>query len=169
MAQKNRLLSVGLRLLTIQALVVGLLFPTMGMAAQIEIGKKVVQGMKIRVWLEKPQKMQMLMKGMWMTYRPQAGALTHHLGVDLIVPENGARIPYAKVSTTLTNSKSGKKTVKKLPAMFGKRLFYGANLKLAPGKYDLVVRVNPPTLMRMEGAMNKWVKPIEAKFTLTVK
>ena len=97
MAKKNRLLSVSLHLLTIQVLVVGLLFPTMGMAAQIEIGKKVVQGMKIRVWLEKPQKMQMFMSGKWMTFRPQAGAFTHHLGVDLIVPENDARIPYAKV------------------------------------------------------------------------
>lgn len=153
----------------ILALALGALLPPKALAAEREVGKKVISGMTVRVWLEEPKKMQMFMNGKWMTFRPKAGALTHHLGVDLSVPASGERIPYAAVSATLINGKSGKRMTKRLPAMFGKRLFYGVNLKLDRGKYELVIKVDPPKVMRMEGAMNQWTKPIGAKFALEVK
>ena len=107
--------------------------------------------------------------GEWKTYRPKAGALTHHLTVVLADPESGQHIPAAKVSATIVNKKTGKKMEKKLPPMFGKNLIYGANIFLKPGKYDLIVKVGPPSLMRVEGAINKWLKPIQAKFAFQVQ
>jgi len=150
----------------------------------IRVGKLVVQGMAISVELEAPKVMQMMMKstggmggmggtggmggmggmGEWKTYRPKAGTLTHHLTVVLADPESGQHIPAAKVSASIVNKKTGKKMEKKLPPMFGKNLIYGANIFLKPGKYDLIIKVGPPRVMRVEGAINKWLKPIQAKF-----
>lgn len=149
----------------------------------IPVGKQVVQGMAISVELEAPKVMQMMMSGMggmggmggtggmgeWKTYQPKAGALTHHLTVVLAHPESGKHIPAAKVSASIVNKKTGKKIEKKLPPMFGKNLIYGANIFLKPGKYDLIVKVGPPSLMRVEGALNKWLKPIQAKFAFQVQ
>ena len=137
-------------------------------AAELEVGKREVGGMNVRVWLDKPMSMQMLMQGRWMTFRPKAGALTHHLGIDLTAPGSGAIIPTAVIEATLTNRKTGKAMTKKLPAMLGKRFVYGTNLRLDPGKYDLVVKIAPPTIMRMGPSMNKWQKPVQARFDLTV-
>ncbi len=140
----------------------------------IQVGKQVVQGMAISVALEAPKVMQMMMSGMggmgeWKTYRPKPGALTHHITVVLAHPESGKHIPAAKVSAAIVNKKTGKKIEKKLPPMFGKNLIYGANIFLKPGKYDLIVKVEPPSLMRVEGAINKWLKPIQAKFAFQVQ
>ncbi len=140
----------------------------------IRVGKQVVQGMAISVELEPPKVMQMMMGGMegmgeWKTYQPKAGALTHHITVVLAHPESGKHIPAAKVSASIVNKKTGKKMEKKLPPMFGKKLIYGANIFLKPGKYDLIVKVGPPSLMRVEGAINKWLKPIQAKFAFDLK
>ncbi len=146
----------------------------------IPVGKQVVQGMAISVELEPPKVMQMMMKGMggmggmegmgeWKTYQPKAGALTHHITVVLAHPESGKHIPAAKVSASIVNKKTGKKMEKKLPPMFGKNLIYGANIFLKPCKYDLIVKVGPPSLMRVEGAINKWLKPIQAKFAFDLK
>jgi len=171
-------------------LVGGLLVISEGAAAAesktIRVGKLVVQGMAISVELEAPKVMQMMMKGMggmggaggmggmggmeeWKTYRPKAGALTHHLTVVLAHPESGKHIPAAKVSASIVNKKTGKTIEKKLPPMFGKSLIYGANIFLKPGKYDMIVKVGPPRLMRVEGAINKWMKPIQAKFSFRVQ
>ena len=141
----------------------------------IPVGNQVVQGMAISVELEAPKVMQMMMAGMsemggmggmgeWKTYQPKAGALTHHITVVLAHPESGQHIPAAKVSASIVNKKTGKKIEKKLPPMFGKNLIYGANIFLKPGKYDLIIKVGPPRVMRVEGAINKWLKPIQAKF-----
>ena len=44
----------------------------------------------------------------------------------------------------------------------------GVNIRLEPGEYELILTVEPPTLMRVEGAIDKWLEPIEAKFTFVV-
>ena len=137
-------------------------------AAELEVGKREVGGMNVRVWLDKPMSMQMLMQGRWTTYRPKAGALTHHLGIDLTASGNGAIIPTAVIEATLTNRETGKAITKKLPAMLGKRFVYGTNVRLDPGKYDLVVKITPPTIMRMGPSINRWQKPVQGKFNLTV-
>ena len=125
--------------------------------------------MNIRVWLDKPKQMQMQMQGMWQTFRPKAGELTHHLGIDLTDSRSGGAIPTAVIKVNLTHRKSGKQIAKKLPAMFGKRLIYGANVRLEKGKYDLVVEIDPPTIMRMGPSINKWQTPVEAKFTFEIE
>ena len=174
-------------------LVGGLLVISKGAAAAesntIPVGKLVVQGMAISVELEAPKVMQVMMKGTggmggmggtggmggmggmgeWKTYRPKAGALTHHLTVELAHPESGQHIPAAKVSATIVNKKTGKKMEKKLPPMFGKKLIYGTNIFLKAGKYDLIIKVGPPGLMRIESALDKWLKPIQAKFAFRVQ
>jgi Fe2+ transport protein len=137
-------------------------------AEEIEVGKREIGGMKVRVWLDEPMSMQMQMQGRWTTYRPKAGALTHHLGIDLTVSGNGSVIPTAGVEAKLTNRKTGKSMTRKLPAMLGKRFVYGANVRLDPGKYDLVVKITPPTIMRMGPSINKYQKSVQAKFELTV-
>ena len=166
--RKHHLFSYGWLWLGVLALTTGLLLPLEGVAAELEVGKKEIAGMNVRVWLDKPMKMQMLMQGMWKTYRPQAGKLTHHLGIDLTDPRSGGAIPTAVIEATLTHRKTGKQMTKKLPAMFGKRFIYGVNLWLEKGKYDLVVKIDPPTIMRMGPSMNKWQSPGEAKFTFDV-
>ena len=152
----------------ILALTAGLFLSPGALAAELEVGKKEIGGMNVRVWLDKPMKMQMLMQGMWKTYRPQAGKLTHHLGIDLTDPKSGGAIPTAVIEVTLTHRKTGKQMTKKLPAMFGKRFIYGVNLQLEEGKYDLVVKIDPPTIMRMGPSMNKWQTPVQAKYTFQV-
>ncbi len=153
------------------ALIAGPLLPAGAVAQVVDLGTKVTDGMSIRMWLEEPKPMQMFMKGQgkWMSFRPKSGALTHHLGVDLTVPQSGERIPYAEIDATLTNRGTGTRMTKNLPAMFGSHLFYGINLKLEPGDYDLVINVKPATMMRMEGAFDKWLEPIEARFAFEVK
>ena len=141
------------------------------------VGKQVVNGMAIAVELEVPKVMQMMMKGMgemggmgeWKTFRPKPGALTHHLTVILTDPETREQIPYASVSGTIINAQTKAKMTKKLPPMFGQNLIYGVNIRLEPGKYQLILTVEPPTLMRVEGAINKWLRPIQAKFSFDVK
>ena len=165
----HRFYSPGWLWVGILALTTGLLLSQGALAAEIEVGKKELGGMNVRVWLDKPMKMQMLMQGMWKTYRPQAGKLTHHLGIDLTDPRSGLAIPTAVIEVTLTHRESGKQMTKKLPAMFGKRFIYGVNLRLDEGKYDLVVKIDPPSIMRMGPSMNKWQTPVEAKFTFVVK
>lgn len=145
----------------------------------IAVGKQVVAGMSVAVELEEPKQMQM--KGMgqmggmggsmaeWKTFRPKAGALTHHLTVILAVPATGERIPYADVSATIINRADKAKVEKELPAMFGDKLIYGTNVFLKPGNYDLILSIGPPALMRVEDAINKWLQPIQAKFGFEVK
>ena len=163
----SRFYSSGWLWFGILALTAGLFLSHGALAAELEVGKKEIGGMNVRVWLDKPMKMQMLMDNMWMTFRPQAGLLTHHLGIDLTDPRSGGTIPTAVIEVTLTHQ-TGKQMTKKLPAMFGKRFIYGVNLRLEEGEYDLVVKIDPPTIMRMGPSMNKWQSPGEAKFTFDV-
>ena len=150
-------------------LVSGLLYSHSAVAAEVEIGKTETAGMNVRVWLDKPMNMQMLMGGKWQTFRPQAGKLTHHLGIDLTDQRSGGAIPTAAIKVTLTHLDSGKVTTKKLPEMFGKRLIYGVNLALEKGTYDLAITIDPPTIMRMGPSMNQWMAPVEAQFTFDVE
>ncbi len=78
-------------------LAASLLLAVGAQATEFEVGKREVGGMNVRVWLDKPMSMQMLMQGRWTTYRPKAGALTHHLGIDLTAPGSGAIIPTAVI------------------------------------------------------------------------
>ena len=146
----------------------------------IAVGKQVIEDMRISVELERPKMMQMMMKGMgemgrmagmggWKTFRPKAGELTHHLTLVLAVPTTGERIPYAEVSATIVNVQTKDKMEKKLPAMFGENLIYGTNVFLKPGKYDLAITVEPPSVMRIEGGFDKWLKPIQANFSFQVQ
>jgi len=167
--RKQHFFSDGWRWLGVLALTAGLLMPLQGAAAELDVYKEESAGMNVRVWLDKPMKMQMLMQGKWMSFRPKAGALSHHLGIDLTDPKGGGAIPTAVIKATLTHRESGKQTTKDLPAMFGKRFIYGANLKLEKGNYDAVVKIDPPTIMRMGPSMNRWQYPVEAKFTFVVE
>ena len=167
--RKQNFLSFGWRWLGILALTAGLLLPLQGTAAERDVYKKEIEGMSVRVWLDKPMKMQMLMEGKWMSFRPRAGALSHHLGIDLTDLKSGGAIPTAVIQVTLTHRESRKQTTTDLPAMFGKRFIYGANLKLEQGIYDADVRIDPPTIMRMGPSMNQWQSPVEAKFTFVVE
>jgi len=44
-----------------------------------------------------------------------------------------------------------------------------SGIRLARGTYKVLVTVQPPTMMRMEAALNKWLKPVQAVFTFEVK
>lgn len=165
-----------LRLLVLVSLVAPLVVATTVTAQAQEaettvVGEQVVNGMTIAVVLEAPKVMQMKMSGMemWRTFQPTAGALTHHLTVVLTDPETGQRIPYANAAATITNRQTRAEVKKNLPAMFGDKLVYGVNIFLEPGEYDLVITVEPPTLMRIEGAIDKWLTPVEARFVFDVK
>ena len=137
----------------------------------IIVGRQVKNGLSIAVALEAPKVMQMMMKGMgmWRTFQPRAGALTHHLTLILTDPETGQRIPYANAAATITNRQTRAEVKKNLPAMLGEELIYGVNIFLEPGTYDLVITVEPPTAMRVEGSIDKWLEPAEASFVFEVK
>lgn len=132
-----------------------------------EIGARTVGGMEIEAELEEPEEGQMLMGGQWMIQEPAQGD-THHFEVALIEPKFGGRIPYAKVTATFLNLKTGGKFAKRLDPMYGKNFHYGANVRLAHGTYRVTVKVQPPALMRVGEALNKWLKPVTAEFRFTV-
>ncbi len=136
-------------------------------SAADEIGEKTVGGMKIEAELEDAEAMQMLMNGEWMVQQPSTGD-THHFEVALVDPKNGGRIPYAGVSAIFVNTKTGARFVKRLDAMYGDSLHYGANVKLGKGSYTASVKVQPPTLMREGEGLNRWLKPVQATFAFQV-
>ena len=132
-----------------------------------EIGQRIVGGLKIEAELEDAQAMQMLMAGEWMTQQPTKQA-THHFEVALSDPKYGGRIPYAAVSATFVNLATKATFAKRLDAMYGDQLHYGANVKLPKGRYSVAVTVRPPTLMREGESLNRWLKPAKTLFTFTV-
>ncbi|MFQ5875778.1 MAG: iron transporter [Dehalococcoidia bacterium] len=137
-------------------------------AGKIEVGKTVVGGMEIEVELEEPSEMRMLMMGKWKLMKPAKGD-THHLEVKTSVPGKGYRIPYSDVRATFINLESKKEFVKKVAPMFGANFHYGVNVTLKKGKYEAVIDIAPPTMMRMEESLNKWLKPVQARFQFEVK
>lgn len=132
-----------------------------------EIGTLTVGGMKIEAELEEAETMQMLMNGEWIIQQPGKDE-THHFEVALVDPAFGGRIPYAKVSATFRSLKTGTTFAKRLDAMYGDNLHYGANVKLTKGRYVVTVRVQPPALMREGEGLNKWLKAVKAQFRFTV-
>lgn len=40
---------------------------------------------------------------------------------------------------------------------------------LKPGTYDLTLGIGAPDVMRIEGAMDKWLAPVQVKFAIKVK
>lgn len=167
--------------LVVLASAVGLSTGALAQDKAVEVGKKVVEGMAITVELEEPKRMQMKMgggmgqmggmgsMGQWKTFRPKPGELTHHLTVSLSVAETGAPIPYVEVSATLVHRQSKERMEKELPPMLGTRFIYGNNVFLKPGTYDLTLAIGAPEVMRIEGAMDRWLEPVKAKFTFEVK
>ncbi len=139
-----------------------------GEVEEIEVGKAVVGGMEIEVELEEPSEMQMLKGGEWRLIKPAKGD-THHLEVKISVPEKGYRIPYADVRATFIELRSKKEFRKKVFPMFGGNFYHGVNVTLEKGRYAVIVDVAPPTMMRMEESLNKWLKPVWAKFQFEAK
>jgi hypothetical protein len=129
-------------------------------AAADEIGGRIVGGMKIEAEIEDAEAMQMFTAGRWMIHEPAKGA-THHFEVIL-------SDPYAGVTATFVNLATKAKFAKRLDAMYGKQLHYGANVSLASGRYRVAVAVGPPALMREGEALNRWLSPVKTLFTFTV-
>jgi hypothetical protein len=149
-------------------IVLGLSLVHSPMVFAAKVGERVVGGMRIVVELEKPAMMRMLMQGMWMMRKPETG-VTHHFEVVLEDPEFGGRIPYARVSAAFENLRTKSRFTKRLDPMYGEKLHYGADVRLARATYKVLVTVRPPTMMRMEAALNKWLQPVQAEFTFDVK
>ena len=147
---------------------VGFSAARVGGAEKIEVGETVVGGMEIKAELEEPSEMQMLMKGKWRLIKPAKGD-THHLEVKTSVPGKGYRIPYSDVTATFIDLQSKEKFLKKAHPMFGGNFHYGVNVTLKKGKYEAIIDVAPSTMMRMEESLNKWMKPVQAKFQFEVK
>ncbi len=124
--------------------------------------------MEIKAELEEPSAHQMLMMDKWMVMKPEKG-VTHHLEVKTSVPKKGYRIPYSEVKATFLNLQSKKTFVKKVHPMFGGNFHYGVDVSLKKGKYEVTIDVSPPTIMRMEKSLNKWLKPVKTKFRFEVK
>jgi uncharacterized protein involved in high-affinity Fe2+ transport len=134
----------------------------------IEIGKVIAGGMEIKAELEAPSAHQMPMMDKWMVMKPEKN-VTHHLEVKTSVPGKGYRIPYSEVKATFLNLQSKKTFTKKAHPMFGGNFHYGVDVTLTKGKYEITIDVSPPTLMRMEESLNKWLKPVKTKFQFEVK
>lgn len=146
----------------------GMFFTGLAVADEMEIGKVIVGGMEVEAELEAPTTQQMLMKGKWMMVKPKKNA-THHLEVKTSVPGKGYRIPYSTVKATFLNLQSKKTFTKMVHPMFGGNFHYGTDVTLPKGKYELTIDVSPPSIMRMEESINKWLKPVKTKFRFEVK
>ncbi len=128
------------------------------------VGTKVVNDMKIELYMEAPKQGMVMTSGKPMMME---GTPTHHAEVKVFDPASGRFIPYLDVVLHFENQSTGEKLrLLPLPAMLGGWFHYGRNATL-PGKgtYKVTVDVTPQELMRYKRMAKKWAAP--ASITLT--
>ena len=79
----------------------------------------------------------------------------------------GYRIPNMDIAVTITNTETGKSSIKHLHAMFGGNYHYGSNIALSEGEYVFSFHAEPPRFMREGDRANSWIEPIDAEFAFS--
>ncbi|MBI4320572.1 MAG: iron transporter [Chloroflexi bacterium] len=131
------------------------------------IGEANLADMRVKLELEPPKPMTMLMDGQWTEMAMAMGK--YHVEVKPEDPKSNTRIPYAQVSFLATNQDTGHKVELDLHPMWGgSGLHYAANGDLPDGTYSATVIVGPPSFMRAGDDRQRWLMPTQADFEFTL-
>ncbi len=99
---------------------------------------------------------------------PMAGtsATAKHLIAEILDRETGEAVPYLPVEAEI--AAAGKTQRVTLQGMLGGNgLHYGADVTLPSGKVQVILRVGPSTLHRMESAPDRYQSPVQTTFEWT--
>ena len=141
-----------------------LLLPHLGWAEgeRARIGVQTVGSLEIALYVWRPQEI-VHPKGIGHP-EPKGGA-THHLDVRVYDLRRAIYIPYLNVKATITDQTGKREFTVELDPMIGEWIHYGANVTLPhPGRYAILVTVDPPDIARYKHLADVWNTRAEALF-----
>ncbi|MBI2954762.1 MAG: hypothetical protein HYY30_10650 [Chloroflexi bacterium] len=131
--------------------------------ATVLVGEASLDDIRIKLELEPPKAMSMLMSGNWTEMAASDGK--YHVEVKPEDPKTNNRIPYAQVVFSATNRDTGENIDLILHPMWGSSgLHYAANGDLPDGVYVATVLVGVPTFARAGADRDRWTMPSQARF-----
>ena len=146
------------------SLFVLLLLPQLasGQSERARIGAQTVGNLEIALYIWGPQQV-IHPKG---SGHPEAAApATHHLDVRVYDLRRGIYIPYLNVKATISDLPTKREFAVELTPMIGEWIHYGANITLPhPGRYAILVTVDPPDIARYKHLADVWNTRAEALF-----
>ena len=145
------------------SLFVLLLLPQLGsgQSERPRIGAQTVGSLEIALYVWRPQEI-VHPKGIGHP-EPKGGA-THHLDIRVYDLRRAIYIPYLNVKATIGDQMKREFTVDLAP-MIGEWIHYGANITLPhPGRYAILVTVDPPDIARYKHLADVWNTRAEALF-----
>jgi len=94
--------------------------------------------------------------------------VTHHLDVTVYDQLRALYVPYLNVQATVIDMTTRRESTVDLVPMIGEWLHYGANISLPhPGRYSILVRIDPPDIVRYKHLADVWKAPARAVFEYT--
>ena len=137
-----------------------------GQTERARVGARTVGNLEIALYVWGPQEL-VHPKG---TGHPEPkGSATHHLDMRVHDLRRAIYIPYLNVKATIGDQMKREFTVDLAP-MIGEWIHYGANITLPhPGRYAILVTVDPPDIARYKHLADVWNTPIQAVFTYEVR
>lgn len=140
-----------------------LLLPQLGsgQSERARVGAQTVGSLEIALYVWRPQEI-VHPKGIGHP-EPKGGA-THHLDIRVYDLRRAIYVPYLNVKATIGDPMKREFTVDLAP-MIGEWIHYGANITLPnPGKYAILVTVDPPDIARYKHLADAWNTRAEALF-----
>jgi len=140
-----------------------LLLPQLGSgeSERARIGGQTVGSLEIALYVWRPQEI-VHPKGIGHP-EPKGGA-THHLDIRVYDLRRAIYIPYLSIKATIGDQMKREFTVDLAP-MIGEWIHYGANITLPhPGRYAILVTVDPPDIARYKHLADVWNTRAEALF-----
>ena len=141
-----------------------LLLPQLGwgQTERARVGARTVGNLEIALYVWGPQEL-VHPKG---SGHPEAAApATHHLDVRVYDLRRAIYIPYLNVKATISDLPTKREFAVELTPMIGEWIHYGANVTLPhPGRYAILVTVDPPDIARYKHLADVWNTRAEALF-----
>jgi len=133
-----------------------------GQRERARIGAQTVGSLEIALYVWRPQEI-VHPKGIGHP-EPKGGA-THHLDIRVYDLRRAIYIPYLNVKATITDQTGKREFAVDLAPMIGEWIHYGANITLPhPGRYAILVTVDPPDIARYKHLADVWNTRAEALF-----
>ena len=132
-----------------------------GQGERARVGMKTVGNLEITLYVWGPQEV-IHPKG---AGHPEPGPpATHHLDLRVYDLRRAIYVPYLNVKATIGDQMKREFTVDLAP-MIGEWIHYGANVTLPhPGRYAILVTVDPPDIARYKHLADVWNTRAEALF-----
>ena len=134
-----------------------------GQTQRARVGAQTVGNLEITLYIWGPQ--EVIDPKLDPHHKPATPA-THHLDLRVYDVRRAIYIPYLNVKATISDQTTKREFSVGLAPMIGEWIHYGANVTLPhPGRYAILVTVDPPDIARYKHLADVWNTPVQAVFT----